>query len=188
MTKADWLERNGFSEDGITWCVFGEDTYSIKEHLKELGCKFSMNLKWHSAKPLNLPEGYGMFSLSFDDLFEWSDKFKNAFPYPEAKEKIQKAFKQAEGPSLSEYVGSIGERLRNLSAIYKGTRGFNSRYGWTNIHIFNIGNDVLVWFTTKDLELKKGDLVDLTGTVKSYNEYNEEKQTILSRCVIKKIG
>ena len=41
ITKELWLEKNGFGADGLTWCIFGEDTYAIKEQLKELGCKFS---------------------------------------------------------------------------------------------------------------------------------------------------
>lgn len=187
MTKAEWLEKNGFSEDGLTWCVFGEDTYSIKEHLKELGCKFSMNLKWHCAKPLNLPEGYGMFSLSFDDLFEWNERMGNAYAYEDTKEKIEKAFKQAEGPSLSEYVGEIGDRLRNVTAVYKSTKGFNSRFGWTNIHTFKIGENVLVWFTQKDLDLEKGVTVDLTGTVKKFEEFRGVKTTHITRCIVKEV-
>lgn len=49
MTKELWLEKNGFGADGLTWCVFGDDTYAIKEQLKELGCKFSPLLKCPSV-------------------------------------------------------------------------------------------------------------------------------------------
>ena len=28
MTKELWLEKNGFGADGLTWCIFGEDTYA----------------------------------------------------------------------------------------------------------------------------------------------------------------
>lgn len=188
MTKVEWLERNGFSKDGFTYCVFGEDTYSIKEQLKEMGCKFSPLLKWHCDKPLDLPVGYGMICFSFDDLLEWNEECKNAFFYEKSKEKIEKAFKQAEGPSLSEYVGEVGERIRNITAIYKSTRGFDSRFGWTNIHTFEIGNDVLVWFTQKDLDFEKGQAIDLTGTIKKHEEFRGVKTTQLSRCVLKRIG
>ena len=70
MTKAEWLEKNGFSADGLTYCIFGDDTYSIKEKLKQLGCRFSPLLKWHSPEPLDLPAGYGMISFTFDDILE----------------------------------------------------------------------------------------------------------------------
>ena len=187
ITKAEWLEKNGFSEDGLTWCVFGEDTYSIKDHLKKLGCRFSPILKWHCDKPLDLPEGYGMISFTFDDLYEWNPQVKNAFFYENAKEKVDKAFKQAEGPSLSEYVGEVGERLRNITAIYKSSRGFDSRFGWTNIHTFEVGENVLIWITQKDLNFEKGEAVDLTGTIISHEEFRGIKTTKINRCKVNKI-
>ena len=30
LTKVEWLELNGFGTDARTFCVFGDDTYSIK--------------------------------------------------------------------------------------------------------------------------------------------------------------
>lgn len=186
-SKAEWLKKNGFSEDGLTYCVFGDDTYSIKEHLKELGCKFSPMLKWHAPEPLDVPAGYGMIGFSFDDILMWDEKEQNAFYYENSKEKIDKAFKQAEGPSLSEYVGEVGERLRNLTAIYKSSRGFDGKFGWTNIYTFQVGEDILVWFTQKELVLSKGKVIDLTGTVKKHEEFRGVKTTQLSRCIIKEI-
>ena len=35
----EWLQKNGFSADGQTLCVFGDDTYAIKDELKRMGCK-----------------------------------------------------------------------------------------------------------------------------------------------------
>ena len=188
MTREMWLEKNGFSADGFTYSVFGDDTYSIKEHLKELGCKFSPLLKWHSPQPLDLPVGYGMICFSFEDIYEWDESNQTAYFYESAKAKIERAFKEAEGPSLSEYVGEVGQRLRNMTAIFKSTRGFSGAYGWTNIHTFEVGDDVLVWFTAKDLDLEKGQAVDLTGTVKKHEEFRGVKTTQLSRCIVKEVG
>ena len=187
MNKELWLEKNGFSADGFTYCIFGDDTYSIKEHLKELGCKFSPLLKWHSSQPLDLPAGYGVICFSFDEILQWDEATQNAYFYESSKEKIEKRFKQAEGPSLSEYVGEVGERLRNLTAIFKSTRGFAGNYGWTNIHTFQVGENILVWFTAKDLDLEKGQAVDLTGTVKKHEEFREVKTTQLTRCIVKAV-
>jgi hypothetical protein len=60
-------------------------------------------------------------------------------------------------------------------------------YGWTNIHTFQIGDDILVWFTAKDCSLEKGTVVDLTGTVKKHEEFRGVKTTQLSRCIIKEV-
>jgi hypothetical protein len=185
MTKEQWFEKNGFSKDGFTYSIFGDDTYSIKGWLKEQGCKFSPLLKWHSPEPIDMPVGYGMICFSFDELYKWDESNRNAYFYENAEVIVDRRFKEAEGPSLSEYVGEVGQRLRNLTAIFKSTRGFQSGFGWTNIHTFQIGEDVLVWFTQKDLELEKGQAVDLTGTIKKHEEFRGVKTTQLSRCIVK---
>lgn len=187
MEKDLWLEKNGFGKDGLTWCIFGEDTYAIKEQLKELGCKFSPLLKWHSSKPINLPEGYGMFSISFGEIGQWDDINEEVCYFEKSKEIIERRFREAEGPSLSRFVGTLGERLRNVTAIYKFSHGFSGKFGWTNIHTFQVGEDVLVWFTSVDLDLEKGQVVNLTGTIKKHEEFRGIKTTQLSRCIIKAI-
>ena len=101
--------------------------------------------------------------------------------------KIDRKIAELMGPSLSEFVGEVGERLRNYTAVFKSTRGFMGNYGWTNIHTFQVGDDILVWFTAKDCSLEKGTVVDLTGTVKKHEEFRGVKTTQLSRCIIKEV-
>lgn len=185
--KKKWLLTNGFNEDGVTYCVYGDDTFSIKEQLKEQGCKFSPVLLWHSPVPLDLPDGYGLISFNFEDLMEWNAQDNNAYFYEDSKEKVERKIRELEGPSLSEYVGEVGERLYNITAVYKSSRGFNGKFGWTNIHTFQVDEDVLVWFTQKELDIEKGSPVDLTGTIKKHEEFRGVKTTQLSRCIIKVI-
>ncbi len=187
--KQKWMENHAFGKDGFTWCVFGDDTYAIKDWLKKQGCKFDPLLKWHCDKPLDVPEGYGMFSIAFNNIFDWNMYLKEANYKETAKEEIDRRFQEAEGPSNSEYVGEVGERLRNITAIYKSIRGFVSNFNgqYTFIYIFKSGENTLVWMTQKELNLNKGDIVDLTGTIKEHKEYNGEKQTYLNRCIVKKI-
>lgn len=187
MNKEKWLEKYGFSPEGFTYVVYGDDTYSIKEWLKEQGCKFHSVLQWHSSTPLTLPEGYGAICFSFDEVAEWSEVYSNGFFKDDAKKLVDKKIALALGPSLSEYVGEIGERLRNITAVYKSTRGFMGNYGWTNIHTFQSGDDILVWFTATDCSFEKGTIVDLTGTVKKHEEFRGVKTTQLSRCKIKEV-
>lgn len=187
LTKEEWLELNGFDVNGLTFCVFGDDTYSIKGWLKEQGCKFNPILKWHSPCALDIPAGYGMISFSFDEILEWDENAGTAVYKEKAPELVDRRFKEAEGPSLSEFVGQVGERLRNITAIYKSTRGFAGGYGWTNIHTFQTGENILVWFTAKDLNFEKGQVVDLTGTVKSHEDFRGVKTTKLNRCIIKRV-
>lgn len=188
MTKLEWMEKNAFDSDGLTWCVFGEDTFSIKDELKKLGCKFSPVLKWHAGVPLEVPIGYGMFSIEFNEVLEWNEEQGMAYFLPDAQEKMDKKFAELQGPSLSEFVGTVGERLRNLTVKLKSAVGFDGNYGWTNIYKFLYGDNELVWMTSKELEFEKGDILDLTGTVKKQEEFRGVRTTQLSRCIIKKIG
>jgi hypothetical protein len=188
MTKVEWLEKNGFSADGFTYSVFGDDTYAIKDELKNLGCKYSPLLKWHSPQLLDLEVGYGMVCFSFDELMEWNEEEGNAFYFENVKIIIDKRFKEAIGPNNTEYYNAeAGERIRDLTVKYKATRGFMGKFGYTYIHSFVRDNYIFIWFTQKELKLEKGAAIELTGTIKEFNEYNEEKQTILTRCVIKEI-
>ena len=184
--KKEWMSRNGFGEDGLTWCVFGDDTFRIKDQLKEIGCKYHPLLKWHSPIPLDVPTGYGMFSISFDNIIEWDAPARTACFLNDAKNIIDEKFKEAEGPNLSEYIGEVGERLQNLTAIYKSCRGFSGKFGWTNIYTFEFNNNILVWFTTSSSlnSFDPGTKINLTGTVKKHEEYRGIKTTQLSRCKI----
>ena len=188
LTKEEWLELNGFGTDARTFCVFGDDTYSIKDWLKEQGCKFNPILKWHSPEPLDIPVGYGMIGFDFDEILEWDEAEGTANYLEKAPELIDRRFREAEGPSFSEYVGQIGERLRHITAVYKSTRGFAGKYGWTNIHTFQVNDDVLVWFTACEIDMEKGSIVDLSATVKKHEEFRGVKTTQLSRCIIKEVG
>ena len=187
MTKAEYFEKNGFNEDGYTYCVVGEDTYSIKDYLKEMGGKYNPTLKWHLPTQIALGEDFKFVPIKFDDIMQWDEKNEEAIYFGDAEMRISKALKSVLPPSKSEYVGKVGERIRNITAVLKSAHGFNGAYGYTYIYSFYRGEDCLVWFTQKELGLANGTLVDLTGTVKSHEEYREVKTTKLTRCIVKEI-
>lgn len=179
-----WWSKNGIGEDGSIYCITG-DTYAIKDKLKELGCRFSPILKWYSPIPLDLPEDYPIIKFDFFELYEWQPQMKTAFLFENAKMKIEKKIAELQGPSLSEYVGTVGDRLRNITARYDSSHGFMGSFGWTYIHTFYCGDNCLVWMTSKELELEKGAVVDLTGTIVKHEEYRNVKTTRINRCIIK---
>jgi len=187
MTQEQWKEANAFGADNLTWCIFGENTYAIKEELKALGCKYSPTLKWHSPAPIDLPVGYGAFSISLDELgsFDNNDKFC----YKECAAALYEArLREAMGPSLSDYVGTIGQRLRDLTVTYVSAFTFESKYGASTIHTFKQDENILVWITASEVHAEVGQTVQLTGTVKAQSEYKGVKQTRLSRCIIKEVA
>ena len=72
MTKEKWMERNGFTTEGITFAIVGGNTFEIKDFLKEKGYKFNHLLLWHGTEKLtDLPEGFHSVQFSFDELYNW---------------------------------------------------------------------------------------------------------------------
>ena len=179
----------GFGEDEKAYLVYGDDTYAIKDKLKELGARFDPTLKWYFAKEVELPEGYHLYAMSFDDLYDYNPLGKWAQFKEDAKDIVRRRMIELKGPSTSVYYpGKEKDRIRNITAKVASVRGFEGYYGYTNIYTFTSGDYVFVWMTSKTLDVAVGDVVDLTGTIKKFDEYMGVSQTHLNRCVIKKVG
>lgn len=101
----------------------------------------------------------------------------------------QEEEKEREEKAKSKFFGNEGDRIEE-KAIYKFSAWYLTKdfYGFgeqTNyIHNFKIGDNTVVWKTTKPLGLEKESKVILRGTIKDHNEYKGEKQTILTRCKV----
>lgn len=187
LGKQEWFEKNGFNEDEYTYCVVGEDTYAIKDHLKEMGGKYNPLLKWHLPSQISLGDEFKFVPIKFSDIMYW-DKEDGAVYLPDAEMKVKRALKSVMPPSKSEYVGTVGERLRNITAVLKSTKTYTSRYGLGYIYSFFINENELIWFTQKEINIEDGTVINLTATVKQHSEYGDRKQTILSRCIVKEVG
>ena len=183
----DNQQKNNFNENGFTYIICGDNTFVIKEELKEIGFRFSAELKWHINKEVSIPDGYHLIQIHFDEVYEWNETYCNAYPFAAAKAKIEDRMRIYDKPSLSTFIGQEGDRIKELEVVFVSHRGFESRYGWTNLYSFKRGEDILIWFTRKDLDLEEGQSVLLTGTVKKHDEYLGVKNTQLSRCIIKSI-
>ena len=93
---------------------------------------------------------------------------------------------ELKGPSKSEYYpAAVKDRIRNITARVTNIRGFEGAYGYTNVYTFESGNYVFVWMTQKGISnLSVGAVVDLTGTIKKFEEYEGVKNTHLTRCSV----
>ncbi len=180
----------GFGEDDIAYLVYGDDTFLIKDELKRLGARFDPTLKWYFSKEVTLPKGYKLCPFTFDELYDYNPKAKWAQFKEDAKEIVGRRMARLNGPSTSIYYPAAEkERIRNITAKVSKIKGFEGLYGYTYVYTFTSEDYVFVWMTSKsNLNLSVGDIVDLTGTIKKFDEYLGIKQTHLSRCIIKKIG
>ena len=179
----------GFGENEKIYLVYGDDTYAIKDELKKLGARFDPTLKWFFPNEVALPDGYKLCEMSFDELYTYNPRTKWAEFKEDAKIIVSRRIAELKGPSTSVYYpGTEKERIRNITAKVSSIRGFNGMYGYTTVYTFTSEDYVFIWMTSKmGLELSVGETIDLTGTIKKFDEYLGKKQTHLTRCIIKKI-
>ena len=183
--KADWLESHGFSAEGVTYIVTG-DSYSIKEQLKSDGFKYDTVLKWHKSSA----EGYEnqTIELNIDEVIEFSAWGEGHYKLG-AKDIIEKKIAAAQPKVNSNWVGEISSKYEAGLVQLIRKSGFETAYGFSYVYTFQDQDEnILTWFTAKDLGLDINDQVYLKGTVKSHDEYKSVKNTILTRCKIEEVG
>ena len=187
--KAEVAKKLGFGDDLCAYSVYGDDTFVIKDKLKEMGARFSPTMKWYFANEVELPEGYFLCKVSFDEVFEYKPIAKRADYREDAQEVVNKKIAELKGPSTSEfYPAPESTRIRNITAKISKVSGFAGIYGYTYVYTFTSENYVFIWMTATQQQLSVGDLVDLTGTIKKFDEYMGDKITHLSRCKLIKIN
>ncbi len=188
-TKKAWLLENGYDVTNPTvYIVAGGNTYEIKDELKEAGFRFNKTTGWYSPSNVEVRAPFFLIPLAFDDVFTWAYGRGNGYIYsaPNAYERVKAAIEASYPESDSEYIGEEKERLRDLDVTVSAIHTTEGFYGTTFIYTFNKDKDVLVWMTPSCKDIEVGENIILTGTVKTHKEYKKVKQTILSRCIVKK--
>ncbi len=176
-----WLERNGFNEDEETYLIYG-NTYPIKDKLKEAGCKFSQELKWHGPIAIEVPEDCYIEKIHWSDVYNWNEDALDMWRTEEGNAFLEDIFSSH---TLGEYVGEVGERLRNIPVIFEKTITFEGQYGVARVYRFNYEGCTLSWFTEVSKDLEEGETYTLSGTVKDHKVYGNVKTTYLNRCTVK---
>lgn len=99
---------------------------------------------------------------------------------------VEGCFNSNIGSKKSKFVGTIGERMRDMPVTVNFFSFRETEYGLcTTIKFLDTQGNILVWFASGRIDLEMNKLISLTGTVKKHDEYRGKKQTILSRCKIK---
>lgn len=182
MNKKEWLKQNGFNNNEITYCIYG-NTYYHKDYLKEQECKYSPLLKWHTDKKIQIPKDCKIAEINFNKIYEWNEELKKPFQFENAAALIQDAL--TEIPAY-QFLGEVGQRKYDLVVKYKSSNNFISKFGqFTYIHTFETDVNKIIWFTTKDLKLQLNDEILLTGTIVQHQNYKGDNTTVMNRCIIK---
>ena len=80
-----------------------------------------------------------------------------------------------------EYVGEIKKR-HDFTLTVVSERVLEGQYGMTHLYKFTDENgNNLVWFSSKNQDLDIGATYTIKATVKDHSEYNNEKQTVITR-------
>jgi len=183
------LEKFGFAREGedmVIYRVCG-DTYSIKDELKAMGCKFNPSVGWYASHEL---DDHATVRLVANDILTF---FGTSFSF-RPKAEIAHLWRDSEpveevkpSESPSEWQGEIGQKI-NLSELWVARKyGFTGKFGYSYVYSFcDRADNVFVWFTATD-HCEEGDIISLTGTVKDHTTYTDRKgcttkQTQLTRC------
>lgn len=176
-----WLERNGFNENEETYLIYG-NTYPIKDELKARGYKFSQELKWHGPAAVEVPEDCYVEKIHWSDVYNWNADALDMWRTEEGDKFLEDIFSSH---TLGQYVGEIGERLRNITVTFDKVITFEGQYGTAQVYRFNYEGAQLSWFTEVDKNLEEGKTYTLSGTVKKHGVYGNVKTTYLNRCIVK---
>lgn len=184
MEKSKWLEKNGFNINEITYCIIGENLYSIKEELKAEGCKYNRLLGWHRGEPLPPSEKYTCAPFTFDELYAWCGE-NEPLQKDNAKELIDAATRKfVEINPKKFFPQAEGFRFRDLAVKFERVGSFSTKYGLTYVYTFTTENYHFTWFTKTLIEAEVGDVVTLTATIKEFQNYKGINTTIITRAKI----
>lgn len=108
--------------------------------------------------------------------------YRNAMRRKEERER-----RDARGES--DWIGEVGERLRDVDVEVIYIRGCETRFGFSELILFvdDDGNVYKTFYSGSKWSVEKGDRVLLTGTIKKHCEYEGKKSTALTRCIVKHI-
>ena len=127
---------------------------------------------------------------------EHAEEIAKAEQERKSKEEADRIAREAEEKriqeqkSISQHIGSIGDKIEFDAVLEKSAwfeipsfRGF----GTDTMHIYTFRNesgDAIIWKTSKGLGIENGEKVHVKGTIKEHSEYDNEKQTVLTRCKV----
>lgn len=178
--RIKWLAENGWSQDGVTYIVTG-DSYSIKDELKQAGFRYDGTLRWHKAE---FDEKYAdrFIKVNLDEVCTISAWGKGSYN-SDAQKIIEEKIAAAQPKSTSEWIGEVGDKLKDIKVQLTRKYNFETRYGMSTVYNFVTENeDVLVWFSSTFQEVEPGEWCTIKYcTIKDHSEYRNVKSTIITR-------
>lgn len=98
---------------------------------------------------------------------------------------LKEAEEKAEAEKEKEnFIDVEGSKINLENVTYTGVEVESGYYGDTYLYEFKKDNFKMIWRTTKELELKENDMINIKGTIKSNRKTDEGNYSYLTRCKI----
>ena len=108
--------------------------------------------------------------------------------YARAMGEEKKRSNSNDGVKESEYVGKIGEKIKNVIVTIQKIVPCESYYGISFLILMtDESGNVFKWYSSRRHDIEEGDKVILNGRVKDHSEYRGTKQTVVTRCSLQAI-
>lgn len=132
----------------------------------------------------NPVDEYRGFKFFEDVTRRWISKGALSEAQWAAVEKVtQSVLEQNTKRQGSEHVGEVGDRLE-FEVEIEGTRQLEGQFGVTTlVRMRDSEGNALVWFASGWKDYEKGARYHVKATVKKHDEFNSQKQTVVSRAV-----
>lgn len=164
-------------ENPITYICIDKKSYDERENLKAVGYRW-IGQNWVGQEKTDLESIEVETKKVVESINEYGKLVYNIVAIKEAIENHKRK------SSRSEYVGNVGEKV-DTEVIVEKMIMFESRYGYIHLYIMkDTEENILVWKTSKLLNVEINDKIKIIGKIKSHNEYGGIKQTELTRCKI----
>lgn len=189
VKKEKWLKDNGFNENLETYVYFLDNSYEIKETLKDDGFRFNKVLYWHTPK---LKEEYSdkTIKVALDEIAEIS-AWGTGYYKENAKDYIEKRMFDARGEKEGEWLGDpaldVDKKITVIATLVDIVE-VSTRFGMTQLVKFvdELGNSIN-WWTSVEIKYEVGTKLSIAGTIKGFDRYKNKKITVMKRCKLSEV-
>ncbi len=189
VKKEKWLKDNGFNENLETYVYFLDNSYEIKETLKDDGFRFNKVLYWHTPE---LKEEYSdkTIKVALDEIAEIS-AWGTGYYKENAKDYIEKRMFDARGEKEGEWLGDpaldVDKKITVIATLVDVVE-VSTRFGMTQLVKFvdEFGNSIN-WWTSVEIKYEVGTKLSITGTIKGFDRYKNKKITVMKRCKLSEV-
>lgn len=102
--------------------------------------------------------------------------------YKKAHDLIEKKEKRANEDAKSEHIGNVKDKMEFGEVTVEFSKIMETQWGYSTLLKFRDAEDnILIWWASGNKQLDVGEKVNIKGTIKKHDEYNNVKQTIITR-------